>query len=465
MKLKLSKALLPLVALPVTVLAQQSDQTQKQPNVIYIMADDLGLGDLGCYGQKLIKTPAIDQLAANGVRFAQHYSGSTVSAPSRCSLMTGKHTGNTFIRGNKGTKYKDENYDYPLEDKEITVAEIFKKHHYTTACIGKWGLGGPESEGHPNKQGFDYFFGYLGQANAHHYYPQFLWENDKKINLNKNVYSPYTLLDKTLSFIETNKDNPFFLYLAPTIPHAELLTPEEEMKEYDGKFHETPFVHNHYANQEKPRAAFAAMVTRMDKDVAAIAEALKKNNLLDNTIIVFTSDNGTHIEGGHDPDYFNSNGPFRGIKRDLYEGGIRTPFIVQWPAVINPGTVSYHVSAFWDFLPTVCDLLNDEVPAVCDGISYLPALNGRGEQIKHDYLYWEFHEQGGKQAVLKDNWKLIRLFVNQPDKTRFELYNLSSDPGELMEASKQYPAKVEELRKLMDDAHTPSKLFPFKSEM
>lgn len=425
------------------------------------MADDLGIGDLGCYGQKLIQTPAIDQLAASGVRFAQHYSGSTVSAPSRCSLMTGKHTGNTYIRGNKSVEYKNETYDYPLNDAEVTVAEIFKKHHYTTACIGKWGLGGPQSEGHPNKQGFDYFFGYLGQVNAHRYYPPFLWENDKKIELSRKTYSPYIMLEKTLAFIDSNKERPFFLYFSPTLPHAELLIPEEEIKVYEGNFHETPFTRNHYAAQEQPRAAYAAMVTRIDKDIQAIVDALKQYNLLDNTIIVFTSDNGTHMEGGHDPQYFDSNGPFRGMKRDLYEGGIRTPFIVQWPNVIQPGTVNYHVSAFWDFLPTVCDLLTEEVPTNCDGISYLPSLVGKGEQRKHGYLYWEFHEQGGKQALWKDNWKLIRLQVNQSERTTMELYNLSSDPGELFDVSKQYPDIVNKLKVFMDDAHTPSHLFPF----
>lgn len=462
---KLTTLMLPIAVLPtIATYAQQSTQREKQPNIIYIMADDLGIGDLSCYGQKKFQTPSIDQLAANGVRFAQHYSGSTVSAPSRCSLMTGKHTGHSYIRGNKGVTYKNESYDYPLADTETTVAEILKRYNYTTACIGKWGLGAPESEGHPNKQGFDYFFGYLGQANAHFYYPGFLWENNKKIELNKEVYSPHMLLEKTLAFIDKNKDKPFFLYLTPTIPHAELIVPEEEIEPFRGKFLETPYVGNHYGSQPQPRAAFAAMVTRMDKDIAAIVDVLKANNLYDNTIIVFTSDNGTHLEGGHDPEYFDSNGPFRGYKRDMYEGGIRTPFIVQWPAAIQSGKVSYHVSAFWDFLPTVCDLLGEPTPVDVDGISYLPELTGKGEQLRHGYLYWEFHEQGGKQAVLKDNWKLIRLFVNEPDKTKLELYNLTSDPGELLDVAAQYPEKIRKLQYLMDEAHVPSTLFSFKME-
>lgn len=451
---------------PAGMLHAQNRANNSTPNVIYMMVDDLGIGDLGCYGQKQIKTPAIDRLAAKGVRFAQHYSGSTVSAPSRCAVMTGKHTGNTFIRGNKGVKGPDgEQYDYPLKDEEITVAEIFKKNNYVTACIGKWGMGGPESEGHPNKQGFDYFFGYLGQLNAHRYYPRFLWENEIKINLNEEVYSPYLLLEKTLHFIDENKENPFFIYLTPTLPHADLLVPDEEIAPFADSFFETPFTHNHYANQPKPRATYAAMVTRIDKDVERITSFLEEKGLLENTIIIFTSDNGVHAEGGHNPDYFNSNGSFRGIKRDLYDGGIRTPFIIQWPARIKPGSVSYHISAFWDFLPTMCDLLEQPVPVTSDGISYLPALTGEGEQKQHDYLYWEFHEEGGKQAILKDNWKLIRLFVNQPEKTRLELYNLSSDPAEQLNAIGQFPGIANELERLMDGAHTKSDLFPFKAEL
>ena len=461
---KIRKILYPVFLFPVISLSAQ-ETPKDRPNIIYIMADDLGIGDLGCYGQKQIKTPGIDRLAKNGIRFAQHYAGATVSAPSRCSLLTGKHTGHAYIRGNKGSKHTDgESYDHPLKDEELTVAEVLKKYGYTTACIGKWGLGGPESEGHPNKQGFDYFYGYLGQLNAHRYYPRFLWENEQKISLKEKAYSPYLILEKTLNFIDHNKDKPFFIYLTPTLPHADLLAPEKELEPFNNRFFETPFTHNHYADQPKPRATYAAMVTRLDKDVQRITEFLEEKGLLENTILIFTSDNGVHAEGGHDPDYFNSNGAFRGIKRDLYEGGIRTPFIVQWPNKIQKNTISYHVSAFWDFLPTVCDLLGENIPANTDGISYLPELTGKGEQIRHDYLYWEFHEEGGKQAVLKDNWKLVRLQVDQPEKTFFELYNLSADPSEQLNTVNQYPEKVKELKKLMDNAHTKSELFPFQKE-
>ena len=461
-KLK-TKTAFSFLLLPAAITVAQ--QTDRLPNVIFIMADDLGIGDLGCYGQKHIETPGIDSLAARGIRFAQHYSGATVSAPSRCCLLTGKHTGHAYIRGNKASSYPNgETYDYPLTKEEITVADIFKRKNYKTACIGKWGLGGPNSEGHPNRHGFDYFFGYLGQANAHRYYPAFLWENNTRIQLNKEVYSPYLLQEKTLSFIEENKESPFFLYLTPTLPHADLLVPEEESRPFEGRFCEKPFVHSHYADQAEPRAAYAAMVTRLDKDIQRLTEFLNEKGLSENTIIIFTSDNGVHAEGGHDPDYFDSNGPFRGTKRDLYEGGIRTPFIVQWPGKIQKSSVSYHISAFWDFLPTVCDLLGENVPHQSDGISYLPALTGTGEQPQHGYLYWEFHEQGGKQAVLKNNWKLIRLQVNRPEHTSLELYNLSSDPAEQLNVAGQFPEKISQLERLMDHARTKSELFLFGRE-
>ncbi|MDR2919223.1 MAG: arylsulfatase [Tannerella sp.] len=440
-------------------------ENERTPNVIYIMADDLGIGDLGCYGQQFIKTPAIDRLAANGIRFAQHYSGCTVSAPSRCSLMTGKHTGHSFIRGNKGV-LDDEgiHFDYPLASEELTVGEIMKRKDYVTACIGKWGMGGPGTEGHPNNQGFDCFFGYLGQANAHRYYPPFLFENQNKLNLNKKVYSHDLIMEKALNFIEENADKPFFLYLAPTIPHADIIVPPDMPNEYDGMFEEKPFPGGGYTAQPKPRATFAAMVSRLDQGVQQIMDLLETRGIVGNTIVIFTSDNGTHIEGGHDPFFFHSNGAFRGYKRELYEGGIRTPFIVHWPGKIKPGTVSYHVSAFWDFLPTMCELIDEQTPVDIDGISYLPALTGEGEQLEHDYFYWEFHEQGGKQAILKNNWKLIKLQVDDPEKATFELYNLDRDPSEQLNAAVQYPGIVNKLHLLMEKAHQPSILYPFEYE-
>lgn len=435
------------------------------PNIIFVMADDLGIGDLGCYGQRLIHTPNIDALAQGGMMFTQCYSGSTVSAPSRCSLLTGMHTGHTFIRGNYGVTDDDKReYDLAIPDEAVTVAELLKQKNYRTACVGKWGLGGPHSPGQPNKQGFDYFFGYLGQVNAHFYYPDQLFENSLPVKLDKKVYSPDLIMEKALDFIKENAGSPFFLCLTPTIPHAELIVPPGELYNYDGKFAEKPYVGNHYCSQPKPRATYAAMVSRLDKGVGDIVKLLKEKNIEGNTIVIFTSDNGTHAEGGHDPYFFDSNGPFRGMKRDLYEGGIRTPFIVAWPHVVKPQSVSFHVSAFWDFMPTVCEIAGVKVPKMCDGLSFLPALTGKGRQKEHDFLYFEFHEEGGSQAVIKDRWKLLHLKVNKPGKTRYELYNLNADPGETADVYGQYPEKAEALKKVMTAARTKNKYWQFEFE-
>lgn len=434
------------------------------PNIIYIMADDLGIGDLGCYGQQQIKTPFIDGLARNGMMFMKHYSGSSISAPSRCSLLTGKHTGHSAIRGNKLVVLADgEKYDTPLPDGEVTVAELLKQKNYRTACIGKWGMGGPDSEGHPNRQGFDYFYGYLGQGNAHSYYPSFLYENNRKIMLEKRHYSHNLIMEKTLDFIDKNAEQPFFLYFSPTIPHAELSVPEENMRQYDGQFQEKPFAGGHYCAQPKPRAAYAAMVTLLDTNVGQIVDLLKRKGIYENTIIIFTSDNGVHQEGGHDPNYFNSNAGLRGIKRDFYEGGIRAPFIVEWPGVVAPGSRNQHLSAFWDFLPTVCDIAGISVPHGIDGISYLPVLKGQ-EQPVHDYLYFEFYEKKGTQAVIQSDWKLLCLQVNDPNKVRYELYNLKTDPKEQRNVAGLYPERVEKLKELMKQAHTKNPIFNFNFE-
>lgn len=434
------------------------------PNIVYIMADDLGIGDLGCYGQQQIKTPCIDGLARNGMMFMRHYSGSSISAPSRCTLLTGKHTGHAAIRGNKPVTLADgEKYDTPLPVKEVTVAKLLKQKNYRTACIGKWGMGGPDSEGHPNRHGFDYFYGYLGQGHAHSYYPPFLFENNEKIMLEKKHYSHNLIVEKALDFIDKNAEHPFFLYFSPTIPHAELAVPEENMQQYEGQFQEKPFAGGHYCAQPKPRAAYAAMVTLLDTNVGQIIELLKRKGVYENTIIIFTSDNGVHKEGGHDPEYFNSNAGLRGIKRDFYEGGIRTPFIVEWPGMIAPGSRNQHVSAFWDFLPTVCDITGISTPHDIDGISYLPVLKGL-EQPEHDYLYYEFYEKQGTQAVIQDDWKLISLQVNAPKKTHYELYNLKTDPKEQHNVAVLHPDRVEQLKALIKQAHTKNPIFNYNFE-
>ena len=443
-----------------------SNDNTKSPNIIFILADDLGIGDLGCYGQTIFKTPAIDNLAKNGMRFTQHYTGSTVSAPSRCVLLTGKHTGHSYIRGNKNYTAEDgRKYDQNLSDEEVTVGEVLKTKGYTTACIGKWGLGGPGGEGHPNNQGFDYFFGYLGQQNAHSYFPTLLFENNDVVKLDKKIYSHDLIVEKALNFIDKNSNKPFFLYMTPTIPHAELIIPNNEYMGYGGEFDEKPFIGTKtYCPQDKPRATFAAMVSRLDRDVQRVVDKVSEKGILDNTIIIFSSDNGTHHEGGHDPNYFDSNSIYRGGKRDMYEGGIRTPYIVYWNGTIKKGSVSDHQSAFWDFMPTVCEITSGGLPDNTDGVSYLPTLLGKESQKKHDYLYFEFFEQGGKRAVIKDNWKLIQLNVNKKTETCYELYDIKADPSETNNMASENNKKVEELKVLMNQSHKESDLWKFTFE-
>ena len=432
--------------------ANATDQT---PNIVFVLADDMGIGDLGCYGQKNIQTPNIDSLADKGILFTQHYSGSAVSAPSRCSLMTGKDMGHAYIRGNMGTA---DGFDIPLAASEITVAEILKKQGYSTACVGKWGLGGPNTEGHPNNQGFDYFFGYLSQSAAHRYYPEFLYENEEKVMLGGEVYSHFLIMEKGLKFIKENSTSPFFAYFAITPPHADLDYPD--LSQYEDSFPETPYINNSnrgFKTQLKPKAAYAAMVSEIDKNVGQIITLLKEEGVWENTIFIFSSDNGVHRVGGHDPDFFDSNGPFRGYKRDLYEGGVRVPFIVNWPAVIKERRVTDNISTFWDFLPTVADIVGVEVPENIDGLSYLPVLQGEDCKARqHEYIYYEFYEQGGKQSILKDGWKLVKLNMANPEKMVQELYNLNSDPGETNNVINLYPDKAEELNELTTKARTPS---------
>jgi len=450
---------------------------KKHPNIIYILADDMGYGDLSCYGQKKFSTPNIDRLAENGIRFLNHYAGSTVCAPSRGSLMTGKHTGHACSRGNKlmpGDK------NFPLKASEITVAEVFKKAGYITGMFGKWGLGSSCSEGDPLNQGFDEFFGFLHQRLAHNYYPYYLWHNKDKImltgndSLQKNQYAPVLIHKQAMKFLEANKDTTFFLYYPTTIPHAELFAPERYIQKYRGKFlpekkfegedNGEKYKNGHYGSQPDSHAAFAAMINLLDDQVGEIVAKVKELGIAENTIIIFSSDNGPHSEGGADPKYFNSGGGLRGIKRDLYEGGVREPLIVDWPGKIKPGRESDYISAFWDFLPTVADILGQKVPEGIDGISILPELLGK-EQPSHSPLYWEFHEGGGKQAVRKGEWKAVRLNVDKNFKgAPLELYNLDKDISESNNVAGKYPEIAKEMLNLMKSCHTPSEDFKFKTE-
>jgi len=445
------------------------------PNIIYILADDLGYGDLSCYGQEKFSTPHLDQLAREGIRFTRHYSGSTVCAPSRSVLMTGLHTGHTPIRGNREVKPEGQ---APLPASVETMAELLKDAGYVTGAFGKWGLGFPGSEGDPVKQGFDYFFGYNCQRYAHRYYPTYLWENTEKYYLDGNdwahtvTYAPDVIQEKTLEFIRENRDRNFFAYVPIVIPHAELIVPEDDIySKYLGVFPEKPYVGRPgadygpdmeigmYCSQDHPHATFAAMVHRIDLYVGQIVSELEELGLAENTLVLFTSDNGPHREGGADPAFFGSSGGLRGVKRDLYEGGIRVPFLVSWPGTIEAGRTSDHISAFWDVLPTLADLCGFHIKET-DGLSFLPELLGK-EQEAHELLYWEFHEQGGKQALLKDEWKAVRLQVGKDPKGPLELYRLENDPLEENNVASAYPELVKEFSILMEKERRASESFNF----
>jgi arylsulfatase A-like enzyme len=434
------------------------------PNVIYILADDAGINNFGAYGGKLIRTPNIDQLAADGLRFTQHYAGSTLCAPSRSVLMTGKHTGNTRIRHNR---------DLALLDDDVTVAELFQQAGYTTGMIGKWGLGEAGSTGVPNRQGFDYFFGYLNHANAHRYYPEYLWRNDNRVDYPNNLeqrnhYSHDLIAEEALAFLERNQQRPFFLYLAFTIPHVDLDVPEDSLQAYRGKLgeDERPLWAADYRRHPTPKAALAGMISRMDTDVGRVMAKLEQLGLAENTLVMFTSDNGPSAEGAAPVEFFDSNGIFRGGKRDFYEGGIRMPFIARWPAEIKPGRVSDHVSGFQDFLPTMAQLLDIDTPAGIDGISFLPELlAGQTPQQRHDYLYWELESKlplnAEKQALLQNPWKLLRL-KRWLWWTEYELYRLDTDPSEQHNLAEEYPDKVAELAQLMDNTHHRNEDYPLR---
>jgi len=445
------------------------------PNIIYILADDLGYGDLSCYGQDKFSTPHLDQLARQGIRFTRHYSGSTVCAPSRSVLMTGLHTGHTQVRGNQEVRPEGQ---WPLADSVLTMAERMKEAGYVTGAFGKWGLGFPGSEGDPVNQGFDLFFGYNCQRYAHRYYPEYLWENEEKVMLPGNdwssteTYAPDVIQEKTLEFIRNNRDTSFFAYLPIVIPHAELIVPDDEILQlYLDKYPEEAYVGRPgadygpdmvigmYCSAEFPHATFAAMVHRIDLYVGQIVEELEELGIAENTLIMFTSDNGPHQEGGADPEFFNSSAGLRGVKRDLYEGGLRVPMIASWPGTIEGGRITDHVSAFWDVLPTLSDLAGFNVDRT-DGISFLPVLLGE-EQPAHEFLYWEFHERGGKQAILADPWKAVRLGVGQNPDGPLELYNLDEDPHEKNNVADMYPELVDKFSRMMEEERVPSAKFNF----
>ncbi|MBI5688183.1 MAG: arylsulfatase [Verrucomicrobia bacterium] len=445
-----------------------------KPNIIFILADDLGYGDLGCYGQKKIQTPCLDRMAADGMRFTQFYAGSTVCAPSRSVLMTGQHTGHCWVRGNAG---KNNAQGQILRAQDVTVAKVLRDAGYATALIGKWGLGEPGSSGIPTKQDFDYFFGYLSQFHAHNYYPAFLWRGEERVPLKNEVppgnvgygyaefgqgwatkrveYSHDLFAADALKWVERNRGQPFFLYLAVTTPHA-----NNEGTRGTGNGQEVPdhgiYKDKDWTDQNKGQAA---MITRMDADIGRLLAKLKQLGLDERTLVLFSSDNGPHKEGGNDPEFFDANGPLRGMKRDLYDGGIRVPFIARWPGRIKAGVVSNHVGYFGDFMATAAELAGAEPPPTLDSISFAPTLLGRPErQKRHDYLYWEFHERGFAQAVRLGDWKAIRFGTKKP----VELYNIKNDPGEERDVAAQNPEVVAKVEAILKTARTDSEYFPIR---
>ncbi len=451
----------------------QVSSTEKQPNIIYILADDLGYGELGAYGQTLINTPNIDQLAVDGLRFTQHYAGSTVCAPTRSTILEGKHTGYSTVRGNATFGKGREAGNYPLAEGTRTIGHMLQEQGYVTGIFGKWGLGSRSSTGHPGKQGFDYFSGYLDHKHAHNYYPDYIYRYGKEVELDNNVnvhklaqaqaydyktymgndYVPDLMLEDAVKFINDQKNKPFFLYYPLTIPHVALQATEESLQEYIGKFNEIAYTRSRgYTPHQYPKAAHAAMITHMDKHIGKLLAELKRLGLDENTVVMFSSDNGAATEGGSDADFFNASGGLRGYKRDLYEGGIRTPMIVKWPGKVQANTVTDHISAQWDLMATFADITGNKANADSNGISFLPTLLGQQEnQQQHQHLYWEFWEKGGRQAVRIGDWKGVRLKVRNNPEAPIELYNLALDPAEQQDIAKEHPEVIEKIKLAMQD--------------
>ena len=480
-------------------------QGQNKPNIIYILADDLGYTEIGPYGQKLIETPNLDELARNGIRFTQHYCGSPVSAPSRCVLLTGQHSGHSYIRGNhewaergdvwnfvKATEDPGLEGQYPIADSIKTMAEYLREAGYRTGIIGKWGLGAPGSEGVPNKQGFDFFFGYNCQRQAHTYYPKFLWRNGEREMLRNEVlapgtklaagadtldpasyarftqkdYSPALMVNEADRFIEKKDGKPFFLYFASTLPHLALQAPQEWIDRYVKKFgDEKPYTGREgYFPSRYPHATYAAMVSYLDHQVGRLIKRLKETGQYENTLIIFSSDNGYAYNAGCDPAWFSSFAPFPTTygwgKGFVHEGGIRVPMIASWPGRIKPGTETNLICCFYDVLPTICEIAGLPRPAGTDGISFLPTLLGKGNQPKHEYLFWDFPEYKGQQAVRMGPWKGIRLNM-QEGNTVIQLFNLDTDSREQKDVAAQYPEIVSQIAAVMYKEHRKSEFARF----
>ena len=501
----INKYILNIVILIFTLILFSCEKSNTPPNIIYILADDLGYGELGVYGQKIIETPHIDELANNGMIFTDHYSGSPVCAPSRSVFITGQHTGKTPIRGNDEWIERGDTWNYqamfddpslegqrPIPKNTITIAEVLKSAGYVTGMVGKWGLGAPNTEGTPNKQGFDFFYGYNCQRQAHTLFPMHLWRNEERDILNnKNIpphanlkegsnpndessyvdfhlndYAPELMHNEALNFIDDNKDSPFFLYYASPLPHVPLQAPKKWINYYKRKFgDEKPYTGKSYFPSHSPRATYAAMISYLDEQVGDLIKKLKEINQLDNTLIIFTSDNGPTYTGGADTQYFDSANPFKTelgwAKGFVNEGGIRVPMIASWPTKIKPGSKSNQISAFQDMMPTFCDIIGIDVPLNIDGISIKPTLLGNFQKVTHEYLYWEFPAYKGQQAVRMGKWKGIRKNIFEGNMS-IELYDISLDKQEQNNVAMIYPKIVEKISQIMIESHSPSPIIRFK---
>lgn len=436
----------------------------KKPNIIFIMADDLGYAELGCYGQTYIQTTNIDRMAAEGMRFSDFYSSSAVCAPARCSLMTGKHGGHAYVRDNfEIGEWDSFRGQLPLPEGTVTLASVLKKQGYATGCFGKWGLGETGSSGDPLKLGFDRFYGYNCQRHAHNLYPLYLVSDDRKEILEGNdrgligeKYAPKLIADEMLRFVRYNKDNPFFLYYPTVIPHLPLQVPDEELEPYEGQWTETPYAGNSYLPHPKPRAAYAGMISFMDKQVGRLMALLKELDLENKTVVFFTSDNGTtHLGEQVDYTFFNSVGGLRGLKGSLYEGGIRVPMIARWPGKIESGTTSPLRAAGYDMMATLAEIGNSEVPEPTDGISFVPTLLGKSsKQKEHDYLFWDFAGYGKQIAVRMGKWKGVKANIRDKKDVPLELYDLENDPAEQNDIAPEFPDVVARIEEIIFEART-----------
>lgn len=460
---------------------------KKQPNIVLILADDLGYGDLGCYGQEKIRTPNIDRLATEGMRFTQFYCGAPVCAPSRCVLLTGKHLGHAAIRDNSEVQPEGQ---LPLPSEETTLGELLQTAGYRTAAIGKWGLGPPNSSGDPNRQGFDLFFGYNCQRHAHNYYPTYLYRNAERIALDNppfaahqkfpadadsrdprafagyqgSDYAPDLMLEEAVRFIRDHRDEPFFLYFASPIPHLALQVPESSLAEYLGRFPETPYLGDKsYLPHRAPRACLAAMISHLDRQVGRIMETLDELGLADDTLILFTSDNGPPENvGGADTQFFNSNGSLRGFKGSVFEGGVRVPLVARWPGRIPTGSVSSHIAIFYDVLPTLMDAIERSAPSDCDGISFLPILLGEQQPRQHEFILYEFYGYGGQQAVRMGRWKGVRQNCYRKPDGPLMLFDLEADPEETTDISAAHPDVVVRMEEILRTEHHDHPYWDFK---